>query len=375
MEKMYEKLASRKIEGTQRKLQYPNTLYDFSSNDYLGFSRNLELKEKITEALEKYPLTLLGSTGSRLLSGNTEFAEQLEKEIATIHLAENGLIFNSGYSANTALFSCIPQKGDTIVCDEFIHASVIDGARLSFARRLKFKHNDLEDLEKKIKTNTGRCFVAVESVYSMDGDLADLLHIAKLCQQYNARLIVDEAHAFGVFSTGLVDLLGIHHAVFARVVTFGKALGLHGAIILGTDLLRDYLINFARPFIYSTAPPFSQLIAIQTAYKHLLNHPENHHDLQNKSSLLKANMPPQELLRSSRNPSAIQCVFLDGNDEVLKFSKALQQLGFDIKAIRSPTVPKGKERLRICMHLHNTEQEILELCEYLHQLSKIYNEH
>lgn len=375
MEKMYEKLASRKIEGTQRNLQCSNALYDFSSNDYLGFSRSLELKKEISNALEDHPLTLLGSTGSRLLSGNTEFAEQLEKEIAAIHRAENGLIFNSGYSANTALFSSVPQKGDTIICDEFIHASVIDGARLSFARRLKFKHNDLEDLEKKIKAGTGRCFVAVESVYSMDGDLADLLHIAKLCQQYNARLIVDEAHAFGVFSTGLVDLLGIHHAVFARVITFGKALGLHGAIILGPDLLRDYLINFARPFIYTTAPPFSQLLTIQIAYKHLLAHPEHIFLLQHKSSLLKNNMPPQELLGSSRNPSAIQCVFLNGNEKVMKFGKTLQQVGFDIKAIRSPTVPKGKERLRICMHLHNTEQEILELCEYLHQLSKIYNEH
>lgn len=375
MEKIYEKLALRKIEGMQRKLQCSNTLYDFSSNDYLGFSRSSFLKKEISKAMEEHPLTLLGSTGSRLLSGNTEFAEQLEKEIATVHLAENGLIFNSGYSANTALFSCIPQKGDTIICDEFIHASVIDGARLSFARRLKFKHNDLEDLEKKIKASTGSCYVAVESVYSMDGDLADLLHITKICQQYNAHLIVDEAHAFGVFSTGLVDLLGIHHAVFARVVTFGKALGLHGAIVLGTDLMRDYLINFARPFIYTTAPPFSQLLAIQIAYKHLLTHPQYEVGLQHKSSILKSNMPSQELLRSSKNPSAIQCVFLDGNEKVMEFSKALQQLGFDIKAIRSPTVPKGKERLRICMHLHNTEQEILELCEYLHQLSKIYNEH
>ncbi|MET1057537.1 MAG: aminotransferase class I/II-fold pyridoxal phosphate-dependent enzyme, partial [Pedobacter sp.] len=214
-----EKLNLRSAEGTLRNLQYENTLYDFSSNDYLGFARSEELKKTISEELEKHPLTPLGATGSRLLSGNTEFAEELEKEIAVIHKAANGLIFNSGYTANLALFSCVPQKNDTIICDELIHASVIDGARLSLAKRLKFKHNDLEDLEKKIRLSTGQCYVAVESVYSMDGDLADLIHIAMLCRDLNAHLIVDEAHALGVLGTGLVDLLHLHHSVFARVVT------------------------------------------------------------------------------------------------------------------------------------------------------------
>jgi 8-amino-7-oxononanoate synthase len=292
-------LRVREHEGIKRNLQYENTLYDFSSNDYLGFARSRGLKQNIMNELLGYPLSLLGATGSRLLSGNTEFAEQLEKELATIHQAENGLIFNSGYTANLALFSSVPQKNDTVICDELIHASVIDGARLSLAKRLKFRHNDLEDLEKKIKLSTGQCYVAVESVYSMDGDLADLLHIAKLCRDYDARLIVDEAHAFGVLGTGLVDLLKIQQAVFARVVTFGKALGLHGAIVLGSELLRDYLINFARPFIYSTAPSFSELLPLKLAYKHLLTHPQAQVLLQHKSSLLKANMPPQDLLRSS----------------------------------------------------------------------------
>ncbi|SEB19976.1 8-amino-7-oxononanoate synthase [Pedobacter hartonius] len=365
-----EKLNLIKTKGTIRKLQYENGLYDFSSNDYLGFARSSALKKKISNELKIHPLHLLGATGSRLLSGNTKFAEQLEKEIAAIHHAENGLIFNSGYTANLALFYSVPQKNDTIIYDELIHASVIDGARLSLAKRFKFRHNDLEDLEKKIKLSTGHCYVAVESVYSMDGDLADLLHIARLCRDYGARLIVDEAHAFGVYGTGLVDVLHIQHAVFARVVTFGKALGLHGAIILGTELLRDYLINFARPFIYSTAAPFTQLLPIKIAYRHLLSHPGEQLKLQHKLSLLKAHMPPQEQLRSSMNPSAIQCVFLDGNSAVMQFSTELQKRGFDVRAIRSPTVPEGRERLRICIHTHNSDEEILALCDHFHQLSK-----
>lgn len=366
---LYTTLDERTAAGNLRKLQHENALYDFSSNDYLGFARSPELKESISAELEKHPLTLLGATGSRLLSGNTAFAEQLEKELAIIHQAENGLIFNSGYTANLALFSSLPQKNDTIIYDELIHASVIDGSRLSLAKRLKFKHNDPEDLQKKIRLSTGQCFVAVESVYSMEGDLADLLQIAAVCRDLNAHLIVDEAHAFGVWGTGLVDLLQLHQHVFARLVTFGKALGLHGAIILGSNLLRDYLINFARPFIYSTAPPFSQLLAIKIAYERLLSRPEEQIRLRDKSSLLKAHMPSQDKLISSLNPSAIQCIYPGDNARVLRFAAQLQQQGFDVRAIRSPTVPAGKERLRICLHLHNSDEEILALCDQFHQLT------
>jgi len=365
-------LQLRKEEGSLRNLQPENILYDFSSNDYLGFARSFELKESISRELEKYPETKLGATGSRLLSGNTEFAEKLEFELAMVHHAGHGLIFNSGYNANLALFSSVPQKNDTVICDEYIHASVIDGCRLSFATRFNFRHNDMDDLEKKLRNSTGQCYVAVESVYSMEGDLADLLDIAKLCRNYGARLIVDEAHAFGVFGTGLVDMLEIQHAVFARVVTFGKALGLHGAIVLGSNILREYLINFARPFIYSTAPPFSQLLAIKIAYKRLLSRPNDRILLQSKCSLLKDNLPPQHQMHSSKNPSAIQCIYAEGNEEALWLSSTLQESGFDIRAIRSPTVPKGKERLRICLHLHNSDEEILALCRHIHHLSTSY---
>jgi len=368
-QKLLEKLALRSKEGSLRQLAFKNNLYDFSSNDYLSFARSPELRMKIEEEIKKHPQSMIGSTGSRLLSGNSKFAEQLEKELAGYHRAENSLMFTSGYAANTALFSAVPQKGDTVIHDEYIHGSVIDGVRTSFAERRKFRHNDLDDLEAKIKRAEGVCFVAVESIYSMDGDMADLIEIAKICKRYDAQLIVDEAHAFGIWGTGLVDELNIHHVIYARVVTFSKALGMHGAIVLGPDYLKDYLINFARPFIYTTAPPFNHLVSIQVAYKHLMENPQFAVNLHRKCTLLKDNMPPMEQLQSTINPSAIQCVFLDGNEAVLSMAKILSRKGFDVAAIRSPTVPKGKERLRICVHTHNSDEEILELCDHFHRLS------
>ena len=367
--RMLEKLAMRSREGSLRSLQFRNNLYDFSSNDYLSFARSPELNAKIQQELAKHPQSMIGSTGSRLLSGNSKFAENLEKELASYHSAENSLMFTSGYAANSSLFSAVPQKGDTVIHDEFIHGSVIDGIQSGYATRRHFKHNDLDDLEYKIKRVNGVCFVAVESIYSMDGDMADLIEIAKICHRYGAQLIVDEAHAFGVWGLGLVDELNIHHVIYARVVTFSKALGLHGAIVLGPDYLKQYLINFARPFIYTTAPPFNHLVSIQVAYQHLLDNPQFGSILHKKATLFKDNMPPQDQLHSTKNPSGIQCVFLEGNNAVVSMEKLLSRRGFDVGAIRSPTVSKGKERIRVCIHTHNSDEEILELCAHFNQLS------
>lgn len=371
--KMLEKLAIRSQEGSLRKLQYKNNLTDFCSNDYLSFARSPELHQKIQEELDKHPQSMIGSTGSRLLSGNSWQAEQLERDLARHHKAENALLFNSGYAANVSFFSSVPQKGDTVIHDEFIHGSVIDGIQASYAKRRKFKHNDLEDLESQIRKASGTCFVAVESVYSMDGDFADLIEISKICERYDAQLIVDEAHAFGVIGTGVIDELALHDYIFARVVTFSKALGMHGAVVLGPDYLKDYLINFARPFIYSTAPPFNHLVSVQVAYQYLLDNPDFETTLRKKSRLFRENMPPQEQLHSTSNTTGIQCVFLEGNDAVVKLSVNLSRKGFDVGAIRSPTVAMGKERIRICLHNHNTDEEILELCHHFHQLSRKNN--
>jgi 8-amino-7-oxononanoate synthase len=369
-EMMEGKLSLRQAENSLRKLSTVPGSIDFSSNDYLGFSRSAVLNQRIKAAISaNTSVAILGATGSRLLTGNSLYAEELEKEIALIHLAADGLIFNSGYAANTALFSCLPQKGDTVITDEYIHASVIDGIRLSYATRLKFRHNNPDDLEHKLKRSTGRCYVVVESIYSMDGDIADLSVIAGLCTKYDARLIVDEAHAFGVLDTGLVDKLRLQEQVFARVITFGKALGLHGAIIIGQQLLKDYLVNFARPFIYSTALPLSHLISIRTAYQYLKEQTALQASLTAKSALFIQHMPPQHQLLSTQNQTPVQCVFAGNIERTRSYSSYLREQGFDVRAILSPTVPKGRERLRICIHIHNTNNEITDLCKLFHELS------
>ncbi|MBL4674746.1 MAG: aminotransferase class I/II-fold pyridoxal phosphate-dependent enzyme, partial [Mucilaginibacter sp.] len=229
------RLEQRAAEGSLRTLKPENDLIDFCSNDYLGFAHSAELKVSIDKEIEIYK-ALNGSTGSRLISGNLDYTEELEKHIAGFHNAEAGLLFNSGYDANVGLFSSLPQKGDTIIHDELIHASIIDGARLSNANRYSFKHNDLESLEAKLKVAKGNSYVAIESIYSMDGDEPPLQQIITLTEQYQANLIVDEAHAIGLYPTGLVSQLGLQDKVFARVMTSGKAMGVHGAIVLGDEL-------------------------------------------------------------------------------------------------------------------------------------------
>jgi 8-amino-7-oxononanoate synthase len=382
-------INQRKEELLFRTLRTKENLVDFCSNDYLGFS------QKIKQNSEIYSFPS-GATGSRLLAGNTQFVEDLEQEIADFHGAEAGLIFNSGYDANVGILSCIPQKDDILLTDELIHASMIDGARLSYATRYKFRHNNVVDLERKIAPLTpdggalnsdilsynldekappsgagGAIFLCIESVYSMDGDLANLSETSALCERYGANLIVDEAHATGIFGKngrGLVSELGLEDKVFARVVTFGKALGCHGAIVLGSRVLRDYLINFARPFIYSTAAPHHTHESVRQAYQ-LLKSPEfSNQKLHNLIAFFKkeaSQIPDLQLIESV---SAIQCIIISGNERCRFVASELQKSGLDIRPIVSPTVPKGKERLRICLHEFNTEEEILRIFKVLKKL-------
>lgn len=356
-----QKLVSRKQQDNFRVLKTASGLIDFCSNDYLGFARSEQLKALVQQELQKYPDYLNGSGGSRLLSGNTAFAEELEQQIANFHQGEAGLIFNSGYDANLGLFSSLPQRGDTIIADELIHACILDGARLSLANRFSFKHNNLEDLEKKLKNAKGICYVAVESVYSMDGNQAPLNAIIQLTKKYNANLIVDEAHATGVFGSGLVQMLNLENQVFARTITFGKALGSHGAIVIGSQNLRDYLINFARSFIYTTAPSFHQLMTTKLAYQLLKTSETKQIQLQNLISLFKKELQKQHTIQLIPSDSAIQSILVSGNSKVKKMADNLQKNGFDVRPILSPTVPLGMERLRICIHAFNTEKEFIRL--------------
>lgn len=361
------KLKEREQENSLRELhQYSEGLADFFSNNYLSFAQSQQHKNKIQALLDAHPTYKNGATGSRLISGNTRFTEELEQKIAGFHHAEAALIFNSGYDANVGLLSCIAQRGDTIICDELIHASLIDGARLSLANRYTFPHNDLAALEEKLKQSKGNIFVVTESVFSMDGDSAPLAELIELTEKYNANLIVDEAHALGVFGKkgeGLTQQLNLHEKVFARIYTFGKALGCHGAAIVGSQLLRQYLINFARSFIYTTALPYPALACISVGYNELALTPERL-ILQENIALFTRMVAGNEI-PVLPSLSAIQSMLVPGNEACKNLAAHLQKSGFNVKAILSPTVAKGKERLRICLHAHNTKAEIYELTSQL----------
>lgn len=350
-----EKLAQRREENAFRSLVINTGKIDFCSNDYLGVVKNKLIEKAMEEALAH------GSTGSRLLSGNYNLAEETEKFIAEFHEAECGLIFNSGYDANIGLLASVPQKGDAIIYDQLSHASIRDGIRLSFATSFSFMHNDVEDFEKKLSAAvhaSKNIFVVTESVFSMDGDVAPLVEISALCEKYKAGLIVDEAHATGVIGEngkGLVQELHLQKKCFARVHTFGKAVGCHGAIVLGSSQLKNYLINFARPLIYSTSLPPSATFAILKSYKifPFLNEERKH---LNKLIELLQNTASKYFILKSDTP--IQALIIPGNTEVKKIANNLQENNFDVRPILYPTVPKGKERLRIVLHEFNTADEL-----------------
>lgn len=355
-------LAKRREQGSFRFLgNSPKDLIDFSSNDYLGLSRSGGLKKAILDAysLEELPN---GSTGSRLLTGNSDRAMACENYLANLFDFESTTLFGSGYMANLAIFSSLPQRGDTIIYDEHSHACIKDGARLSLAKRLPFKHNNLSDLERKLKEAEGEIFVACESIYSMDGDIAPLADIAELANQYEAKVIVDEAHSTGVFGqngAGLVSELGLQNKVFAVIYTFGKAMGIHGACIAGSQPLKEFITNFSRPFIYTTAPSPLEVISIQGAFEYLRKQPSLSQSLQEKIRQFN------QLLPAFSSPSAIKSIVIGGNKKTKEVAQILQDQGFDIRPILSPTVKEGSERLRICLHTFNTEEEISLICHLL----------
>ena len=344
---------------------------DFSSNDYLGFAQNEELKNKILSELGK--LRCLGSGGSRLLTGNNSLIEKAETEIAEFHDAETALFFNSGYEGNSGLISTITKRHDTILFDELSHASLREGIRLSNATSFSFKHNDLSDLEIKLIKADGEKFIIVESVYSMDGDICPLDEIVLLAEKYNANIILDEAHATGVIGTkgeGLAQQLGLHKKIFARVHTFGKAIGFIGAAVLGSTQLRNYLINFCRPFIYTTAPNLMQVVAVKEAYQYLNSNSGLVAQLNEKCNFFKHKIARFKEINLLPSDSAIFSIILPGNENVKLAATYLQNGGCDVRPILSPTVPEGKERLRICLHVFNTDLEIERLCKLLEQITE-----
>jgi 8-amino-7-oxononanoate synthase len=267
------KLEIRKQNNALRQLPLLNKLIDFASNDYLGLSKSESVFQETHQYLINNKIIQNGATGSRLLSGNHKLYPETENYIAQFHKSESALIFNSGYDANVGFFSSLPQKGDLILYDELCHASIRDGIQLSNAKAYKFNHNDFEDLERLILRNQNAViYIVTESVFSMDGDTPNLDELVQVSEKYNCYLIVDEAHALGVFGDkgeGLVQMLDFQNQVFARIMTFGKGLGCHGAAILGTLELTDYLVNFSRSFIYTTGLSPHSIATILMAYRYL----------------------------------------------------------------------------------------------------------
>lgn len=361
-------LDKREADLSIRSLPDKSHLIDFCSNDYLGFSRSALLRDKVKKELEKSGSYPEGSTGSRLITGNHPLFEELEALIARYHHAEAGLIFNSGYDANVGFFSSVPQKNDLVLYDELVHASIRDGLKLTRGTAFEFRHNDLEDLKEKLNGDFDNIYIAVESVYSMDGDFAPLKELAELCKKTGANLVVDEAHATGLFGPkgeGRVVELGLEKAVFARIHTFSKALGCHGAIVLGSEILKQFLLNFSRPFIFSTALPFHSLIAIKCAYDILSKQQHRILKMRQLSNLLQQSIKVLKGTELIASESPIQSLIITGNDKALSVSKELEQAGFYAKAILYPTVPRGRERIRLVVHSFNTEKEVLKLASVL----------
>ncbi|MCD0476462.1 pyridoxal phosphate-dependent aminotransferase family protein [Flavobacterium sp. EDS] len=369
-ENLLQKLVVRKQNNALRQLPDVNASIDFTSNDYIGFSKSGVIFNKTHHYLLDTNNVQNGATGSRLISGNHSLYKIAETFVAQFHESESALIFNSGYDANVGFFSAIPQRNDVILYDELSHASIRDGILMSNAKTYKFNHNDFEDLERLIvKYQNSIIYIVTESVFSMDGDCPNLEELVLLSEKYNCYLVVDEAHALGVFGAkgeGLLQFLGLHNRVFARIMTFGKGLGCHGAAVLGTKELKEYLVNFARSFIYTTGLSPHSVATIFIAYQQL--------DIEKETiEILRQNIvyfnQQKKLLGLQpmfvRSKSTIQSAIIPGNKNVKTVAQKLQEKGFDVKAILSPTVPEGQERLRFCIHSYNSEEEINQALELL----------
>ena len=338
-------------DGQLQRTLAPPAGIDFSSNDYLGLASHPRLKQAMTQAIEHGGV---GSTGSRLLRGDRDAFTDVERSFAAFKGTERALYFSSGYLANLAVLTTLPERGDVIFSDERNHASLIDGIRLSAAERVVFPHNDVEALARALSARPagGQAFVVTESLFSMDGDLAPLADYAALCRSTGAALIVDEAHAVGCYGergSGLIEACGIERDVCVSINTAGKALGVSGAFVAGPAWAIDYLVQRARPFIFSTAPPPSVAAAIDASLDDRRA---------GAGAACAAGQPrpacPQGTRRSRRSAAGrrpqIIPIVLGDNDRALLVAGQLQARGFDVRAIRPPSVAPGTARLRISVN-------------------------
>ncbi|WP_340313870.1 8-amino-7-oxononanoate synthase [Rhizorhabdus argentea] len=340
--------------------------HDFASNDYLGLASAPELRRAVAEALDRG--VAIGAGGSRLLRGNDPEHEALEAEAAAFFGSEAALFFSTGFAANSAIFSTLPAGRDLIVHDVLIHASAHEGMRLGRATAVPATHNDVDAYADAIRKwradgNKGRVWIAVESLYSMDGDIAPLEALAELAEREQAFLVIDEAHATGVFGVdgrGLAEGLdGREYVVTLR--TCGKALGCEGALVCCPRVLADTLVNKARGFIFSTAPSPLSAAAVRASLRLLQTQPERRDRLARLVAFARTRLPG--------NGSQIIPVILGDDARTMAVAAALQDRGFDVRGIRPPTVPAGTARLRISLTLNVDEPKVAALAEAIAELS------
>ena len=381
LERVYPALERRRQVGSLRKLTLFHTenAVDFSSNDYLGLAQSHNQQKMVEKAYESLPTPLLGATGSRLLTGDSWYAQKLETKLAKWHNRKAALLCNSGYDANLAVLSCLGLDS-IVIMDELCHNSIQMGVRLSKNCIVKkFLHNNLNDLrriltEKNCLSSAKRqILVVVESVYSMDGDMAPLKGVLQTAKQHQASVIVDEAHGLGVFGQngmGVLAELGLenHPALLCSVHTFGKAAGCHGAVVCSSLAIKTYLYNYGRPIVYSTSLPLHSLVAITCSYQSMAGVIGKRLRKQmcgnieffriNMGSMMKGIKSCIALVPSK---SPIQAMIVPGNHECIEFCDTLWNKSNNrirLYPIRSPTVPKGQERVRIILHAQNCESDI-----------------
>ena len=355
--------------GRLRGLQ-PRLGRDFASNDYLGLAKSTRLATAVQRALSRG--VALGSGGSRLLRGNDPEHDALETEAAAFFGSEAALFFSSGYAANSALFSTLPQRGDLVVYDALIHASAHEGMRLGRATCTAAAHNDVGAIDATIaawrsRGATGRAWIAVESLYSMDGDRAPLADVMAVARRHDAIVLVDEAHATGVFGVhgrGLAADLDDRENVIT-LHTCGKALGCEGALLCGPRVARDFLVNRARGFIFSTAPSPLVASAVRESLRMLADEPARRLRLMGLVALAERALAPCGVVATG---SQILPLLIGDDVATMRLAKALQEAGFDVRGIRPPTVPLGTARLRISLTLNVTEADIAALATTLANL-------
>ena len=383
LDRLQASLDSRAASGKLRSLLNPDPgLVDFASNDYLALARSLPLAKRVEERYfhhvrsSKGDTPLLGSTGSRLLTGNSKLLTDLESFIAQFHGFKHCLVANSGWDLNYGICSSVASSDTIVLYDELCHNSLLMGLRASRSAQLvSFRHNCMDDLRRKFSDlNEGsEKLVVVESVYSMDGDVCPVDQLLSIADQHDAMVLVDEAHSFGVFGSkgeGLVSGMGVQESasLLGVVHTYGKAGGYHGAsLVTQHRCLVDTLLNYSKPLIYSTALPVHSAIALRTCYDEVEAATSQREKLSELIKVFRSECRARQLdVMDSDSP--IQGILLSGNDRVRQAVLELRRAGFNCLAIRAPTVPEGKERIRIILHAHNSQAEVMELCKALQSI-------